>query len=1056
MMKHVLTVFALSLALAAFGNGAWAQTTQASISGTITDAQKEPLPGATITVKNESTGFTTRTAANAQGFYSFKELPLGGPYTVKVQVVGFGEQTRNGYQLNQGDAVRVNLAMQQESQNLQVVQVDASGLKNKTENMGAATTISARDMTKLPVNGRNFTTLTDLSPLARGGTISGQLGSSTNYTIDGMTAKNPTSAGSTTSRSGAPYSISIEAVREFKVVTNQYDVTFGRAGGGTVSAVTKSGTNTFSGSAFTYGRANWLSSPYDIRGNRRNVDFSTFQSGFSLGGPIIKDKLHFFVALDHQDDSRPLIIADVQSPADEARFRVSQGTLNQFLDIARSKYGVASSPQFGTFDKKRGSDAAFARIDWQINDRNLLTIRDNYTNDRNRLGLEDNTSINLYESYGDDKNVDNSLLATLRSSITPKLTNELKLQHLYTYQQSSPGSQLPAQNIPRAIVNNVETKQADGSSLFTNIQLGGHRFAQEGFTNNVVQLVDNLYYTTDKVRYTFGVDVMYTRARSVYGSEVNGRFVFANAGTTTALQNFDNLVPNQFYREVPLVDDQAVRSTIWNTGIYGQLQTTLAKGLNMTAGLRIDYSKYPSAPYNEQVFNEVGIRTDNPLSLFLVQPRLQMDWNIGENNTDYIRFGAGIFASDINNYVTINNLVFDGKRLATVDVRGADVPVPNFPGYRADPSTAPTLSQFQLPTINTNAADAQVPVIYKANLSYNRFITEKLKVGITGYATLGRHNYMYVDRNMVADPFFRLANEGNRGVYVPAASIPTNNGVADWKQGRISNVLGRVLELNSQGKVNQFAAVIDATWQYWRDGELTISYTRNQTKDNTSYNGNVANTATLSLPVRDDPRDLSVVSYSDNQFRDKLVFYGTLPSFYGVSVGLRFSGIGGTRYSLLAGGNVNGDFVSSSNDLAFVFDRNNTATPEAIRNGLQAILDNPEASPSLKNYITKYSGNLAERNGGINDFYGIFDLRVSKRFKFYKTHGIEISAELFNVANLFNKEWGVNKSLGNQALYALTGFDAANLQYNYRVNNTGIVNPSGNPYQFQIGLRYGF
>ncbi len=132
-----------------------------------------------------------------------------------------------------------------------------------------------------------------------------------------MTAKNPTSAGATTSRSGAPFSISIEAVREFKITTNQYDVTLGRSGGGTVSAVTKSGTNKFSGSAWEYLRANWLSSPYDIRGNKRQNDFSTSQFGFSLGGPIIKNKLHFFVAWDHQLDSRPLIIADIRSKEDE-------------------------------------------------------------------------------------------------------------------------------------------------------------------------------------------------------------------------------------------------------------------------------------------------------------------------------------------------------------------------------------------------------------------------------------------------------------------------------------------------------------------------------------------------------------------------------------------------------------------------------------------------------------------------------------------------------------------------------------------------------------------
>ena len=1042
-----------------------AQTTQASISGVISENQKSPLPGATVQVRNESTGFTTGTVTNAKGEYAFKELPLGGPYTVRVSFIGFGEQKRTGYALNQGDAVRINLNMQEDSQTLEVVQVVASGMKNKIDNLGAATAVSAKSIAALPVNGRNFTSLMDLSPLSRGGNISGQLGSSTNYTIDGMNAKNPTSAGSTTSRSGAPYSISIEAVREFKVVTNQYDVIYGRSGGGTVSAVTKAGTNKLSGSAFNYSRANWLSSPYDIRGNKRNNEFSTNQFGFSLGGPIIKDKLHFFVAWDHQQDSRPLIIADVQSAADENRFNVTRATLDQFVSIARNKYGVANTPQYGTFDKGRSSDAAFARIDWQINPKNLLTIRNNFTSDRNKLGLQDNTSINLYESYGNDYNVDNSLLATLRTSLNPRVTNELKFQHLYTYQKSSPGDQLPAANIPRAIVENV-TSTINSATRSTNIQMGGHRFAQEGFTNNVLQLVDNLYYNTDKVQYTFGLDLMYTNARSLYGSEVNGRFHYTVDGSQTALQKFDALQPYRYYREVPLVDDLNVTGNILNAGLYGQMSTKLARGLDMTAGLRLDYATYPSAPLNQLVLDELKLRTDNKLKSFVVQPRLQLTWDVNENHRDYVRFGAGVFASDINNYAIINNLTFDGKHLATVDVRGANVPTPDFAAYRSNYNSIPSLAAFQLPTINMTGADARVPVLYKMNLSYNRYLTDKLKVGIAGYASLGRHNYMYVDRNMAVDPFFRLTNEDNRGVYVPLSSMPAN-GAGDWLQGRISQKLGRVLELNSGGKVNQFAVVVDATWQYFKDGEFSVSYTWNDTKDNTSYNGNVANTATLVLPVKDDPRNLSRMSYSDNHFRNKVVLYGTLPSFLGITVGVRYSGIGGTRYSLLSGANSNADFVAGTNDLAFIFNKNDDSVPQNVRTGLQAILDNANASQSIKDYITKYSGKMAERNGGINGFYGVFDIRASKKFRLYRTHTLEVSADVFNFANLLKKSWGANKSLGSQALYALgipasgttpaiAGFDRTNQRFVYRVNTAGVVTPSGDPYQLQIGARYSF
>jgi len=1049
MRQKILCVFLLTIFFLHQNQNSSAQTTQASFTGKVADDDNKPLAGASVLVKNESTGFQTATISNTKGDYVFKELPLGGPYYILVTFTGFTDQKKTDYTLNQGDVVIVNFTLSGQATEMNAVTVTANRARGKVENLGAATAVSSRLITRMPVNGRNFTSLMDLSPLSRGGNISGQLGSSTNYTIDGMTAKNPTSAGATTSRSGAPYSISIEAVREFKVVTNQYDVTYGRSGGGTVSAVTKSGTNKLSGSVFGYGRANWLASPYDIRGNKRNNDYSTYQYGFSLGGPIIKDKLHFFVAWDHQQDLRSLVIADIQSAVDENRFNVTRQTLDSVIKIGREKYGLSNSPQYGSFDKKRNSDAAFLKLDWQINKKNLLTIRNNLTNDVNKLGLIDNTAINLYESAGNDFNFDNSFLVTLRSSINSRLTNELKLQHLYTYQSSEPGDALPNQNIPRAIIERVPST-INGATRNTSIQFGGHRFAQEWFRNNVLQLVNNLYYNTNTIRYTFGMDLMYTRARSVYGSEVNGRFHY------DGIQNFIDNKPYRFFREVPLLEDNSVVSNIYNLGLYAQMQTRVAKGVDITAGIRADYSIYPSSPFNQLVFDELKIRTDNKLRSFIIQPRFQLTWDVQERHRDYIRAGAGVFASDINNYMLINNLVFDGKHLATVDVRSPNIPQPDFNGYRANPSTTPTLPAFQIPTINTNGPDVKIPVVYKANISYTRFITEKLRLGIAGYLTMGRHNYVYADRNMVADPYFRLAGEANRGVYVPLATMPAN-GNGDWLQGRISNKLGRVLELNSTGKVNQIALVIDGTYQYYKDGEITMSYTWNDTKDNTSFNGNVANTSTLVLPVKDNPRDLSNITYSDNQFRHKVVFYGTSPTFWGISVGLRYSGIGGTRYSLLSGVNSNADFVAGTNDLAYIFDLKGGEVSQDVKNGLQAILDNPNASESMKNYIKKYSGKIAERNGGINGFYGFFDLRVIKKIRFGTTgHGLEISADLFNVANLLNKSKGNSKNLGSQALYSNKGFDGQNQRFNYGVNTAGVVTPSGDPYQFQLGLRYSF
>lgn len=1049
-LRSVLCVFfSLCVAISALAQG-----TQAIITGVVLDNEGLAVIGATIQVKNESTGFFTGSITNEKGEYVIKQLPLGSPYTVTASYIGYGEQKKTGYALNQGDMLRVDFQLSEESVEIQTVEVVANSLKNMVPKIGAATSISAQNIKKLPVNGRNFTSLMDLSPLSNGGNLAGQLASSTNYTIDGMTAKGTVASGTT---SGA-YTISMEAVREFEVVTNQYDVTYGRSGGGTVSAVTKSGTNTFTGSAFVFGRADWLSSPYDIRGNKTNSEYSTYQYGFSLGGPIIKDRAHFYLVWDHQQDSRPIYIADIRTAADETRYNVTQSTLDQYLSIARDKYGVSNDRQFGEFGKKKQTNAVFARIDWQLNPTNLLTISDNFINENNPLSESDNSNINIYEVWINRKSHNNSVLATLRSMLSPRITNELKLQHFLVYEGTTPNAQLPATSIPRAIVENVESVSSSGEKMYTSIQLGGQRYAPENFTDHVVQLVDNMYYNTDRINYTFGADFMYTNMNSLYGSEMNGRYYF------TGLDNFNNLTPYRYAREVALVDDPSVKMNTLNSAIYGQLQTKLFTGFEVMAGLRMDYTRYFNrANFNQLVYDELGIRTDNAIATFQVQPRVQFTWDINDRHEDIIRLGAGIFGSDLNNYSMINNMLFDGTKIASVDIQDPNlIPKPNFEAYRKDPSTAPGADLFNNPdipkisTINTNSDNTKVPVVYKLNASYNHFFSDRLRVGISAYANWARHNYMYVDRNMVDDPYFRLEAEGNRGVYVPANTINPENGATDWMQSRKSDQVGRVLELVSEGKINQYAFVIDGTYRYFKDGEISFSYTWNDSKDNTSYNGNVANSATLSLMVKDDPRDLSQMTYSDNQFRHKVVFYGTAPSFWGISVGLRFTGIGGTRYSLAVSGNMNGDFVSS-NDLAYVYDPNDVNTPDYLREGIQAILDNPEAEQSVKDYIRKSFGKVAERNGGVNGFYGTFDLRLDKTFKIYKTHAIEASVDIFNLLNLLNKDWGVDHSLGKQNIYSIKSFDPVQKQYVYNVNyNTGISSLSGNPWQIQIGLRYKF
>lgn len=1035
---------------------AFAQATNASIVGVVRSADQKAMPQVSVTVKNESTGFTTSTLTNQSGEFLFQQLPLGKPYTITIhsESGSYRDIVESDFSLNQGDQIRLDYTLRKENvRNIEAVEIKGTNNLRKTiRNLGSATSIRATDLERLPVNGRNFTSLVNLSPVSNGTQLAGQISTSTNFTIDGMTARGPLSGGIT---NRGPYSISMEAIREFEIVTNQYDVTYGRSGGGTISTVTKSGTNKWSGTAFSYSRADWLSSKYDIRGNKSTQEFSTYQFGFSLGGPIVKDKLHFFLALDEQLSNRPLYIADIRNSDDERRYNITKNTLDEFLGIARSKYGVANSQQVGAFAVKRPTTAAFARLDWQINDKNLLTIRNNYMRDLNNQGINDNSNINLYEVYGTHLSTDNSLMASLRTKVSPTVTNEIKLQHLYTLDDGRPNEQLPSKNIPRAIVQNVQST-VDGKSVNTTIQIGGQRYLPETFKNNVLQLVNNTYWTKDRVNFTFGTDIMYTKLSSLATSEFNGRFYF------TGIDNFNNLTPYRYAREVALQDDPTINQEVLNGALYAQAQSLVSDELDITIGLRADYTYYFDKPqFNQDVYTSLGLNTANGVKTFQLQPRFQLTWDIGSRKSDIIRLGGGIFGSNLNNYSMVNNMLNDGTKVATVDISGANVPKPDFVKYRQDPRSAPGVELFNLPgvskvsTINMNSADVKVPTLYKANFSYNRFFTDRIRAGVTVMGSFARNNYMYVDRNMMDEPNFRLANEGNRGVYVPVSGINTKNGNADWTTGRKSTNVSRVLELVSEGKINQYAVIVDASARYYKDGQITVSYTQNSTKDNTSYNGNVANTATLDQMVVDDPRDLSRMTYSNNQYKNKVVVYGTLPSFWGVNLGVRYSGIGGSRYSIAVNGNVNGDFVNS-NDLAFIFDYNNPSVPQAIRDGIREIINNPNANSNFKDYLSSHLGQMSERNGVENGFYGTWDIRASKKFA-AGIHNLEISVDIFNFANLLKKEWGVNKNLGKQNLYTIKGFDALKKEYIYQVNpNAGVPNLSGYPYQIQLGMRYSF
>ncbi|WKN32237.1 carboxypeptidase regulatory-like domain-containing protein [Porifericola rhodea] len=1035
----------------------FAQSTDASVTGIVRSMDDGELPGATVMIRNESTGFETGTVTNVNGKYNVQQLPLGGPYTISASFVGFGEIQKKGFHINQGDQLVIDFSLSQASTELEEIVISDQDLRSRIQREGNALAINAERIENLPIEGRNFTGLTSLSPLQGGGSINlgGQRRTSTNVTLDGVNARNQLTAGEI---GRGPYTVSIEAIREFEVATNVYDVTQGRQAGGSLNAVTKSGTNKLEGSAFVYHRNDALSSQVDIRGNERDQDFYNYQWGFSLGGPIVKDKVHYFVTFDRQDAGEPVFIADINNENDESRLGIRQDTLQKFINIARQKYGVADEQQVGEFSRKTIANTIFARIDWQLNNKHKLTLRNNYTNWENPLSIFDNADIELAESVGSFESNENSLLLSLRSNLKPTLTNELKLQYQRAERAFGPNPQLPFSNIPRAIVNVTSpfpTEDNPDATRTREVQIGGQRYSPETNLEHQFQLVNTTYLQAGKFNFTFGTDNMITYLETLLSNEQNGRFFFSS------LEDFDNLNPFRYAREVPLQGLPIVKQTVLDMSLFGQVEYDITPNLNAMFGLRYDVTAFlDDAAYNPTLDNELGIRTDNKIVDWNnIQPRFQATWDVQGSGNNFIKLGGGIFSAQPHYYAQVNNIQNSGVLLGAVDVSGDQVPEPDFVGYRENPDTAPGIPEGAdvISTINAVSDDFEVPSTFKANLSYTHLFSDRFSMTINGLISHTWNNYVYQERNLVDEPYFRIEEEANRGVYVPAYTID-ERGRNNWLDSRKSTNLGRVLELNSDGKMEQMALVLELNYRIGKDGSLQTSYTWNRAKDNSSYNCCVANTSTF-LPVKDDPRALNW-GFADSHFDNKLVVNFLSPSFYGFSLGATVVGTGGTRYSFLvsgSGSSLNGDF-NLRNDLAYVYDPNDPATPENIREGILSILNDEQISESTKDYLKDNFGRIADRNAGVNPFFATMDLRLIKKVTLVDNHSLEFTADMFNFTNFLNEKWGANNELGSsQNLLQIQGFDQTTQTYQYDVQSGVGTKPiNGTPWRLQLGVRYSF
>lgn len=1075
-----LTVMMFLILFSGKYNQGFAQNASASIYGIVRGASGETLPGASVLIKNESTGFSTGAVTNLEGRFQVNQIPLGGLYSIAASFVGEGSVVKQGYTLNLGDQIRIDFELSDGEGELETITVTAADYApNRVSPIGGATRLGMNEIRNMPTNGRSFQDLANLAPTtAPGGSLSigGTRESSTSITLDGGNQRFMMNGGLI-----SQYTVSMEAIREYEVTTNEYSVREGRQGGGAINVVTKSGTNELTGSAFFYNRNQVLTANEDYIG-RPIKNFNINQYGFSLGGPIIKDKLHFFTALDFEDRSEPFNIIDVRDNQTERLEQITQQNLDRFINILENQYGLdPNRQQTGLFTRKPANRTIFAKLDWQINNVHKLTFRNNIFWGENEFVIGGDQTA-LADSRGDIEIFGLNSQLALRSTFSPKLTNELKVQYLRAQRDFVARS-----FAPRGFVG-IESFQEDGTRLFRQFQFGGNRIAPEEQGEKQLQLINTTYLQTGKVFWTFGTDNLITFTNTLNTNEQGGLFQFASLNALEAGTPFQysRLVPNNPEgRYTPKLQQTAL-----DLSAFVQAELNFTTKLSGSLGVRWDATVFMTTPkYNSLIEAELGRRTDVVAKDYNnFQPRLAFTYDFNEDQKNVLKLGFGGYSANIVHWAQLSNILQSGMQLTDLLLRGTGVPTPDFPNYIQNPSSVPGVpvgGQGRSPYINLIGENFEAPYTWKGNIAYRRFITNELYFGANAYFARTVNNYRYQDLNLRNDFAFRLQNEGNRGVYANPNQITNVNvaapGVVVYPiNPSVVNAnpdLGRVLELNGDSDIWQRGFIFESGYLFPKGGSITSSFTINRTEDNNSYNCCIARTS-VTTAILDDPRDLvNNRGGANTDFRHKIIIFGTSPSFKNITISGRYVGQSGTPWSPLVFGDIVGDgagLLINANKRAFIFN------PETIRNtpgitpfetliadGMDVVLSNPDNI--AKELLLDNLGEVAPRNEIYNPFWHNIDLRFTYRLDNSVIEGlaksnVELIAEVFNLTNLLNSDWGGAAVVpgGNQVLLQTLGLDPiasqqGRPQYAYRVNPTfGETVKANAPYQIQLGLRYNF
>lgn len=1106
-MRHfrqlVIALWALAGAAVVPVSNASAQgPTTGAISGIVTDSSGNGLEGATITAVNQATGFRQSTQSRRGGAYTLQALETG-TYNVSARLIGYRPESRNDLVVRVTQNVRANFQLSRQAVQLNELVTTASRSASdfNPSRQGAQSRVSDSLVRRLPNLTRNITDLIQTSPYvatnpSSGGVSSfaGQNARYNNIQVDGLTAVDRFGLNSD-QQLGAQANgrgITLEAIKEFQILLSPFDVRQGNFTGGLTNIITKNGTNDWQGSLSLQYRDQQMSANDPLT---RNTSFQRRMYAGSLGGPIVKDRLHFFVAADVNSEQAPAAGPFFGQAANSpVPVPVTQASIDRFNSGVQRLFGFNGGAGTAVANETPLYNV-LARLDLKINDQHRLVLRNNYNNNKTQDFGRSNATANPFfdlTSWAFQRNdISNSTGLQLFSNFSNGISNELQVG----YNTQDFERILPAR-APAVIVENVPNPNGGVSRL----RAGAENSSQgNSLYQDILEIRNDLTVPVGRHTLTFGARGEIYSAQNTFTQNSFGVWTFAN------LDSLDRGVARRFEvgAPVPQGGDPIARFTAATYSLYAQDLWNVTDRLSITAGFRADWVDFQDQPFAlPRLQGDFGRSGALPSMRLHASPRIGFNWDVTGDQKNQVRGGVGVFMGPppfvfMSNTFTNTGNNFSQLVCDPITNRGTTVPSPTGAYVTTTPPprcpSGQEIAAFNpngtVGTVNTVSDDIRFPQVARATLGYDRDLGNDWVATIEGTYTYGVNDFFYTNLNQATPT---ATDRNGRTMYGTIAATGTSAGVASRAAGRIATYVGQengVFDARNVSGAWSALLMTQLRKRFSNGWEINGSYTYQQARSVIDATSSVARSNFINGRVLSGNALDTQLGVSAFQMPHRFVLTGTYTAPWktaptdiafnytlqsGTPVVWTATGNGG-RGDLNADGYIGNDPIyvprSASDAGEMLFQNASFFVPSV---GASRPFTAAEQAAAFERFVSGQAclrnarGQILERNACANPWWSTLDLSIRQGLPAVAGQRVQLQFEVFNLPNLLNSGWGKIRTRGafpSQSVLNVVGaqndaqgrpqmvytFDPRDADETFRVTNS-----VANFYRIQAGIRFAF